>query len=135
MDHKFADLRRIFHLDFSGSAPVLQTVDPRVLDLRGMNANGNLTRGTISNDQGNSHGITGRAFTYKGDEYFTFTREDGLATFLGRLIFQDLTANPTKLVVIGSLMTRTSADGGDRSPDADAFTDGQQEQVLVITKP
>ena len=135
MAHKMADLIRIFHLDFSGSDPVLQTVAPRVLDLRGMDANGNFTRGRITNDQGNSNGITGRAYTYKGDEYFTFTREDGLATFLGRLIFQDLTANPTKLVVIGSLITRTSADGGDRSPDADAFTDGQQEQVLVITKP
>ena len=135
MAHKFADLRRIFHINFSGGDPVLQTVSPRVLDLRDMGNNGNLTRGTITNDQGSSNAITGRAFTYKGDEYLNFTREDGLATFLGRLIFEDLTANPTKLIVVGSLVTRTSAGGGDRPPDEQALANGQQEQVLVITKP
>jgi hypothetical protein len=130
MAHKLSELRRIFRFNIPGTEPILDARPGRV-DLRDMEPNGNLPRGTHTDDQGTSHPITGRAYKYKGDDYLTFTRNDGTATFVGRLIFED---GPNKLIVVGILTVITGKFDA-RGPDEQATLDGQQEQVLVITKP
>ena len=135
MAHKMDGLRRIFKFNLPDREPTLEA-RTGTLDLRDMEANGHLPRGTHIDDQGRSHPITGRVYKHKGDEYLTFTRDDGRATFLGRLIFEDLSTNPTKLIVVGTLITSTAnAAQGEVQSSGEVAVTGQVEQVLVITKP
>lgn len=127
MAHNLDGLQRIFRYDFSGRDPVLVNTG-ETLDLRGMEANGNLPDGTHSTGS-STFRLRGRAYVHNGVTYLTFSHQGARGTFVGRLVFDD----GAKQIVVGTLSPQDR--GTFIRVDAADFVFDQQEVPIVITKP
>ena len=127
MAHNLDGLQRIFRFDFSTGNPVLVNTGETV-DLRSMEANGNLPDGTHSTSS-STFRLRGRAYVHNGATYLTFSHQGARGTFLGKLVFDD----GAKLIVVGTISVQDR--GNFLRPDVADFLLDQVEVPIVITKP